>query len=218
MTVTLGAGLGAGAATKPTAASVISAVKAAMSRESGVHISVTSSSATTHSVATVDIGTTGGTETYVSGTSRVRIVVTSTSAYLSGNATGLTSLVGLTAKQQKLVGTKAIEMKVGTSPYASFKSNLTTSAFAAFLPTTKSVTLSRDKANDYVLTWSTTATGTAPALKSTLTISSGKKALPIKEVASAKTGGGTTIFSKWGEKVKTPTPSSTIPYATVSKA
>ena len=218
MTVTLGFGLGAGAATKPTAASVISAVKAAMSRESGVHISVTSSSATTHSVATVDIGTKGGTETYVSGTSRVRIVVTSTSAYLSGNATGLTSLVGLTAKQQKLVGTKAIEMKVGTSPYASFKSNLTTSAFAAFLPTTKSVTLSRDKANDYVLTWSTTATSTAPGVKSTLTISSGKKALPIKEVASTKTGGGTTIFSKWGESVKTPTPSSTIPYATVSKA
>ena len=219
-TVTWGVGLGAGAATKPTAATVLAAVKTAMSHESGVHISVTSSSATTHAVATVDIGTKGGTETYVSGTSRVKIIVTSTSAYLSGNATGLTSLVGLTSKQQKLVGTKSIEMKSGTSPYASFKSNLTTSAFAAFLPTTKSVTLSRDKAGDYVLTWSSTATSTAPAVKSTLTVSSGKKALPLKEVASAKTGGGTTIFSKWGEKVKTPTPpaSSTISYAVVSKA
>ena len=217
-TLTLGAGLGAGATTKTTAASVLAAVKTAMSHESAVHISVTSTSATTHSVATVDIGTKGGTEDYVSGTSRVRIVVTPTSAYLSGNASGLTGLVGLTAKQQKLVGTKAIEMKAGTSPYASFKSNLTTSAFAAFLPTTKSVSLSRDKANDYVLTWSTAATSTAPAVKSTLTVSSGKKALPIKEVASAKTGGGTTVFSKWGEKVKTPTPSSTIPYTTVSKA
>ena len=216
--VTFGVGAGAGATAKPTAASVLAAVKTAMSHESGVHISVTSSSTTTHSVATVDIGTKGGKETYVSGTSRVQIVVTSASAYLSGNATGLTGLVGLTAKQQKLVGTKAIEMKVGTSPYASFKSNLTTSAFAAFLPTTKSITLSRDKANDFVLTWSTAATSTAPAVKSTLTISSGKKALPLKEVASAKTGGGTTIFSKWGESVKTPTPSSTIPYATVSKA
>ena len=216
--VALGAGVGAGAATKPTASSVLAAVRSAMSRESGVHISVTSSSATTHSVATVDIGAKGGTETYVSGTSSVKIVVTPTSAYLSGNATGLTKLVGLTSKQQKLVGTKAIEMKVGTSPYASFKSNLTTSAFAAFLPTTKSISLSRDKANNFVLTWSTTATSTAPAVKSTLTISSCKKALPIKEVASAKTGGGTTIFSKWGESVKTPVPSSTIPYATVSKA
>lgn len=212
------AGAGAGATTKPTAASVLAAVKTAMFRESGVHISVTSTSATAHSVATVDIGTKGGTETYISGTSRVRIVVTPTGAYLSGNASGLTTLVGLTAKQQKLVGTKAISMKAGTSPYSSFKSNLTTSAFAAFLPTTKSVTLSRDRANHFVLTWSTIATGTAPAVKSTLTISSGNKALPIKEVASTKSGGGVTEFSKWGEDVKTPIPSSTIPYATVSKA
>jgi hypothetical protein len=218
--VTVSASAGAGATTKPTAASVLAAVKTAMSHESGVHISVTSSSATTRSEATVDIGTKRGTETYVSGTSRVKIVVTPTSAYLSGNATGLTSLVGLSAKQQKLVGTKAIEMKVGTSPYASFKSNLTTSAFAAFLPTTKSVALSRDKANDYVLTWSTKATSTAPAVTSVLTISAGAKALPLKEVATATTGGGTTIFSKWGESVSTPVPpaSSTIPYATVSKA
>ena len=216
----VGASLGAGAATKPSAASVLVSVKSAMSHETGVHIEVTSSSKTTHSVATVDIGTKGGTETYVSGSSRVNIVVTPTSAYLSGNASGLTKLVGLSAKQQKLVGTKAIEMKAGTSPYASFKSNLTTSAFAAFLPTTTSITLTRDSANDYVLTWTSSATSTAPKVTSVLTISSGAKALPIKEVASATTGGGTTVFSKWGEKVKTPAPaaSATIAYATVSKA
>jgi hypothetical protein len=203
----------------PTASSLLKAVQSAMSHESGVHISVTSSSATTHSVATVDIGTNGGTETYASGSAHVRIVVTPKSAFLSGNASGLTTLVGLTAAQQKLVGSKAIEMKAGTSPYASFKSNLTTSAFAAFLPTSKAITLSRDKSHHYVLTWVTKATSTAPKVTSTLTISSGATPLPLREVATAKTGDGTTIFSKWGEKVNTPTPpaSSTIPYATVSK-
>ncbi len=218
-TVVAGASLSAAAAKNPTANSVLKAVQRAMSHESSVHISVTSSSGTTHSTATVDIGKTGGTETYTSGTSHVSIVVTPKSAFLSGNASGLISLVGLTAAQQKLVGTKSIEMKAGTSPYASFQSNLTTSAFAAFLPTSKSLTLSRDKAHHYVLTWITKATSSAPQVTSTLTISSGAKSLPLKEVASAKTGGGTTIFSKWGESVPTPTPpaSSTIPYATVSK-
>jgi hypothetical protein len=217
--VVAGFAVGAGAAKNATASSVLKAVKTAMSHESGVHIAVTSSSGTTHSTATVDIGSKGGTETYVSGSSHVKIVVTPTSAFLSGNKTGLINLVGLTAAQQKLVGSKAISMKVGTSPYASFKSNLTTSAFASFLPTTTSVSLSRDKANHYVLTWTTKATSTSPKVTSTLTISSGAKSLPLKEVATASTGGGTTVFSKWGESVATPTPptSSTISYATVSK-
>ena len=213
------ASLGAGATSSPTASSVLKAVQKAMSHESGVHLVVTSNSATTHSVAVVDIGTTGGTETYTSGTSHVKIVVTPKSAFLSGNKLGLINLVGLTAAQQKLVGDKAIEMKFGTSPYASFRSNLTTSAFAAFLPTTKTISLGRDKANHYVLTWTTQSTSSSTKVTSSLTISSGAKTLPLKEVATAKTGGGTTTFSKWGESVSTPTPpaSSTIPYATVSK-
>lgn len=210
---------GAGAAKNATASSVLKAVQAAMSHESGVHIEVTSISGSTHSIATVDLGAKGGTETYVSGTSHVKIVVTPKSAFLSGNKSGLINLVGLTAAQQKLVGTKAISMKFGTSPYASFRSNLTTSAFASFLPTTKTVALGRDKANHYVLTWSTKSSSSSPKVTSSLTVSSGAKKLPLKEVASASTGGGTTVFSKWGESVSTPTPpaSSTISYSKVSK-
>ena len=205
---------------KPTASSVLKALKSALAKESGVHITVSSKSGTTFNSVVADLGTKGGSETFISGKSNIKISVTPTYAYLSGNASGLTTLVGLTAAQQKLVGTKSIAMKAGTSPYTSFKSNLTTTAFAAFLPTSKGIVLSRDKYRHYVLTWSTKATSTIQKSTSVLTISSGKKTLPIKEVVSSKTGGGTTKFSKWGESAVGPTPSaaSTISYSKVIKA
>lgn len=205
---------------KPTASSVLKALKASLAKESGVHITVNSKSGTTFNSVKADLGTKGGSETFISGKSNIKISVTPTYAYLSGNASGLTTLVGLTSTQQKLVGTKSIAMKAGTSPYTSFKSNLTTTAFAAFLPTSKGIALSRDKYNHYVLTWTTKATSTVQKSTSVLTISSGKKILPIKEVTSSKTGGGTTKFSKWGENPVGPTPSaaSTISYSKVVKA
>ena len=204
---------------KPTASSVLKAVKAAMLKEAGVHITVNSRSGTTFNSVIADLGVKGGFETFVSGKSNIKISVTPTYAYLSGNASGLTSLVGLTTSQQKLVGTKSIAMKVGTSPYTSFHSNLTTAAFVAFLPTNKGIVLTRDKSKDYILTWTTPATSSISKSKSVLTIGSGKKRLPIKEVVSSKTGGGTTKFSKWGETVKGPVPraSSIISYAAVIK-
>ena len=205
---------------KPTATSVLKALKGALAKESGVHITVNSKSGTTFNSVIADLGTKGGSETFISGKSNIKISVTPTYAYLSGNATGLTTLVGLTASQQKLVGTKSIAMKVGTSPYTSFKSNLTTTAFAAFLPTNKGIILSRDKYHHYVLTWTTKATSTVQKSTSVLTLSTGKKILPIKEVTSSKTGGGTTKFSKWGENVVGPTPKAgtTIAYSKVIKA
>jgi len=41
--------------------------------------------------------------------------------------TGLTTIMGLTAAEQKKVGTRSVVMKSGTTPYTSFHSNLTTS-------------------------------------------------------------------------------------------
>jgi hypothetical protein len=203
----------------PSLSTVISAAQKAMLKQTGVHVVVTSSTGTAKSSVSVDIGTGSGQETITSGTSSVSIVVTPKFAYLSGTKTGLVSIMGLSAAQQKKVGSLWVVMKAGTSPYESFQSNLTTTVLAHILPAAKGTTYATDgtKANNYTLTWSTKKTSTTAATKSVLTISSGKKTLPIDEVITGSTGAGETVFSKWGEKVTetAPSSSSTITYAKV---
>jgi hypothetical protein len=203
----------------PTTKTVLKATLKAMTKESGVHVYVNSTSGTATSIVTVDIGAAYGQETIRSGKSLVKIIVTPTDAYLSGSATGLTTLMGLTSAEQKKVGTLSVVMKAGTSPYTSFKSNLTTTVLAGILPVAKGTKYktSSDSKKDYQLTWKTAASSSAAATKSVLIISSGSKTLPLKEVITGSGGGGTTTFSKWGEHVveHAPSAANTIPYAKV---
>jgi hypothetical protein len=199
----------------PTAASVISAAKTAIAKETSVHVVVASKSSSVKSSVVVDIGTKKGKETITTGTESVSIMVTSTYAYLSGNAGGLMTMMGLTAAQQKRVGTKSIAMKAGTTPYKNFKANLTFGILSAVLPTVTGTTLSSGtgaNSKNYQLKWSTKTVGTSPATKSVLVISSGAKKLPVIEYISSSTGSGTTQFSNWGEGIKVPAPTSTITY------
>lgn len=202
----------------PTAASVIAAASAAVKNEIGVHVHVSTVSGKVDSTVVARIGTLDGSETYTQGGSTFVITVTPTYAYLSGSLTGLTSVMGLSAAEQKKVGTSSISMKAGSTPYKTFKANLTSVAFTQLIPALKGTTLlpARDKkTNGYQLKWATAATSTAAATTSVLTISSGAKALPIKE--SVTTSGGTshTKFTKWNKKVTVVVPSKTIKYATV---
>jgi hypothetical protein len=204
----------------PTAKSVLKAAQKAMSLESGVHIFVTSTQGTSKSVVVVDIGATYGEETITSGKNTVQIIVTPTDAYLSGSSTGLTLIMRLTAAEQKKVGTQSVLMKAGTSPYTSFHSNLTTSVLTGILPPAKGTKFKiggGEHSKDYQLTWKTSASSTTSATTSVLTVSSGSKTLPLNEVITGTSGGGTTKFSKWGEQVVEHAPASanTIPYAKV---
>ncbi len=203
--------------TKPSVSSVLKAAKRAVVSETSVHIVVSSTSGTTKNHVRADLGVSSGQEYFTSGPAAISIVVTPKYAYLSGNASGLENLIGLTAAQQKKVGTKVIVMKAGTSPYASFQSNLTVVAFASFLPTTKGVSLGRDRHGNFVLSWTKAATSSTAKTTSVLTISSGHKALPMSEVVSGKGGGGVTTFSRWGKSftVTIPKQSNTIPYTSV---
>jgi len=206
----------------PTTKSVLKATQKALATVTGVHIYVTSKSGTTSSVIVVDIGATFGQETITSGKNHVKIVVTPTDAYLSGTSSGLTTLMGLTAAEVKTVGSHWVVMKGGTSPYQSFQSNLTTSVLASILPAAKGTTFKvggGKNSKDYQLTWKTAASSTATATKSVMTISNGDLTLPVKEVITGSTGGGTTTFSDWNERVTEPAPpvADTVPYATVIK-
>jgi hypothetical protein len=202
----------------PTAASVIAAASAAVKKEAGVHVHVSTVSGKVDTTVDAKIGTLNGVETYTQGDATFIITVTPTFAYLSGSSTGLTSVMGLSATEQKKVGAASISMKVGSTPYKTFESNLTSSAFTQLLPPIKGTTLlpTRDKkTNGYQLKWKTAATSTAAATTSVLTISSGAKTLPIKEKVTTSGGSSQTTFSNWGKKVTVDVPTKTITYAKV---
>jgi hypothetical protein len=218
----VGPALAAQGATKsPTTASVLASATKSLDKESGVHIVVTTVDKKVKSSVVADIGTTSGTETYVSGSETFTIDVTPKAAYLYGSKTGLTKLMGLSASEQTKVGGEAIIMKEGTSPYTTFHSNLTATAFSQLLPPAKGTSLlaTRDKVtNGFQLSWTTAKTSSTPKELSILTISSGSKTLPLKEAVTTAAGSSKTAFTKWGETVQVHVPSKTIPYATVFPA
>ncbi|MCU1363456.1 MAG: hypothetical protein JWM55_1284 [Acidimicrobiaceae bacterium] len=213
--------LAASATTKATAKTVLKATSTELAKQTSVHIKVRAVAASTASSVVADIGEKAGTETFTKGAESFSITVTPTFAYLSGSATGLTTIMGLTSAEQKKVGKSAISMRKGSAPYNTFKTNLTVGALVNLLPVAKGTTLlaKRDKVtNGYVLKWVTAASGQAPKSTTVLTISSGRKSLPTKELVTTSAGTTETTFSKWGHGVRVVVPSSTIPYSTIFPA
>ncbi|HVB70535.1 MAG TPA: hypothetical protein VND83_03405 [Acidimicrobiales bacterium] len=199
-----------GASGAPTAASVIASTKAAMAKQTGVHIVVSENAGKTKTTVVVDLGTATGTETITTGKKFVAIIVTKKFAYVRGSAGGLTGIMGLTAAQEKIVGTKSIVMDAGSTPYTSFKTSLTTGALQSFLPKTKGTTLLPVVAGSgsYRIRWSVKSTSTSAKVTSVLKIASDKTSLPLSETVTSSTGAGATTFSHWGETVHLRVPSS----------
>jgi hypothetical protein len=210
--------LGAGASSRATVTSVITAAKAAMLKKVSVHVVVSSTSGTKLSTVVVDIGSRGGQETVTSGAKTVTITITPKYAYLSGSATGLTQVMGLTSAQQMKIGFKAMAMKSGTPQYTNLKSNLTTPVFASMLPVVKGtslMTIGSGSSKQYVLSWKTAATSTSTATSTVMTFSSGALTLPVTEKITSPKGVGITTYSKWGERVIPVVPTSTVTYKSV---
>ncbi len=207
------------ATTAPTAASVLKAASHDLAKQSGVHIVALTTTGKTKSKVVVDLGPTTGLETIYQGSRSVTITVNAKDAFVKGTKDGLMKIMGLTAAQVKLVGSKSIEMVAGTSPYKSFSASLTTAALTEFLPKAKGTTLLPvvQGSGRFRLKWTVKGTTAATNVTSVLDVSSGSPSLPIVEVITGKTGGGTTTFSKWGESVNVSAPSSsdTVAYSKV---
>jgi hypothetical protein len=88
----------------------------------------------------------------------------------------------------------------------------------SLLPESKGTTLST-KGADYVLTWTSAASGSTPKLSNTLSVTAKGTNLPVEETSTDSSGEKvTTTVSKWGEAivVHAPPASSTIAAAAVS--
>ncbi len=203
----------AGAATaRATTTSILTAAKAAIAKQTGVHLEVSSNSGSSTNKVVADLGTSSGVEVVTSGKATATIKLTKQYGYLGANSSGLTSLLGLTAAEAKKVGSDWISIKAGTSQYASLKASTTMAAVSGVLPSAKGTALSTSKADgkpEYLLKWTTAATSTAPKLQNTFALAAEGTMLPIEETAAASTGTGVTKFSKWGERVAVSAPSAT---------
>ncbi|HET8989786.1 MAG TPA: hypothetical protein VFN59_01635 [Acidimicrobiales bacterium] len=211
-------GAPAGAASAPTVSSLLGASARALKGQRGVHLVVTTDRKGVRSAAVADIGRSVGHESYTSGAERFDVAVTSSAAYLSGSASGLRSLMGLSAAQVAKVGAKWIVMKKGSTQYKEFYLNLTATGFGAILPSAKGTRLLRTRdatTGGYQLRWTTPASASASASTTTLVIARGAHALPLREKVAAAGATSVTVFSHWGEAVHFSRPAATIAYATV---
>jgi hypothetical protein len=214
----------AGPATAGTvsAGSVLKGTKTAIGGQSSVHVAFAASSKKSKVTEkiTADVSATGGTESVAEGKGTLVIRVTPTAGYVSGNVTGLTQLYGLSAAQAKTVGTNWIAFKSSTTQYATLKSDVTFSSVLALLPKTKGTKVSTHQhggTTQYVLTWTSKASGTTPKLSNSLTVDAGTTKLPIKEIETDSTGVKvTTTLSNWGESVPVAVPTPTIDSSTIT--
>ena len=193
----------------PTSKSVLTATKASVANQRGVHVVHSSKSGSVVTTVVADIGKTLGVERITSGTYIVTITVTASYVYLSGNAGGLVHLMGLTAAQQKMIGTKAMSMKKGTTPYTSLALSATTALVSKVLPAAKGTVVTVKGAAGskyYQLKWTNKATSSSPQRERRHDDRGRKATLPIKETITASTGSATTTFTKWGELISAVAP------------
>ena len=204
-----------------TTSSVLAAAKAAILKQSSVHLTLTKTTGTSTSETIVsDSGTKVGNQTISAGKATAAVRVTTAYAYVSGNSSGLTTILGLSSAEAKKVGKDWISLKSGTSQFTDFRSDVEVSSVTEELPPASGTKLSTAVVGGtkvFVLSWTTAATSSTPKVSNTFTFAANGATLPIKEVATTSSGKETITYSKWNERVSVSAPpsGSTISYAKV---
>jgi hypothetical protein len=185
------------------AGSILTSARTEIASQTGVHVVFTAHSGSTGITEKIvaDVGVSSGSETISEGSADVVIRVTPSFVYVSGNASGLTTLFGMGSAAAKKLGSKWQSWKAGTDQYGELKADLTMGSVSALLPSAKGTKVRRTGTVDD-LTWVTRATKTVPSFSNTLSIPAAGPALPTTKTATAS--GGTKIstqLSNWGKEV-----------------
>jgi hypothetical protein len=203
-----------------TAAAVIKESKAAIAKQTGAHLEFNASSTTSTATEKIvaDVGDSSGAETITDGSAALHVRVTSKDGYISGSASGLTSLFGMTSAEATKVGKRWEFWKSGTTQYKDLKSGVTVHSLESLFPKSAGTTVSTKGAN-YVLAWTSAASSSTPKLNNTLSIAAKGSNLPVQEISTDSAGEKiTTTISKWGEAVavQSPAAGSTIPASKIT--
>jgi len=212
------------AAAGTTVAQVLRATRAAIGHESSVQVSFRAHAPSTKKseVIRADIGAAEGSETVTVGTATLTVRVTTSAVYVHGNASGLTTVLGLTSAEAKKAGSHWVMWAHGTSQYTTLKPDVTLPSVVELLPKAKGTALSTVTSGGvatYRLKWTTAGSSSEPRLTNMLELTTGAAPLPV-EVRSSGSDGSTisTRLSDWGQPiaVTAPPPSDTIAAAKIT--
>ncbi len=166
-----------------------------------------------------DSSTDSGIETVAIGKERVSILLSGGTAYLSGNTQGLTSYIGLPAPVATALAGQWISIPPTDSGFKSVVSGLALAAALKEATPAKPLRTGKTKMLLGKQTLSISGTGSTGQDLTTLFVATGDQPLPVEAVASsgsAKSASGEIItFSKWGEAVHVPVPSTSIPISSL---
>jgi hypothetical protein len=128
--------------------------------------------------------------------------------YVMGDATMLTTYMGLTQSDANELAGQWFGIPQGSSFYANVAQGLTISSGMAEVTMTASVTSA--PASVDVLKGTSVASALQPSYKETLHFSAAKRPLPVEVTQSVKGASGTILFSHWNEKIYLAAPSVTL--------
>jgi hypothetical protein len=161
-----------------------------------------------------------GVQTVAIGQERVSIVLVDGIAYVTGNRQGLTSYMGLPASIATALAGQWISIPPTDSGFRSVISGLTLSSALNEVTPAGSISQGKRKTLNGRSTFSISGTGSTGQARTSLFIATNGNRLPVEAVAATGSGksvsGEIVTFSRWGEKVHTPKPATSVPISSLS--
>ncbi len=200
----------------PVAAATVASTRKAILSQGGVQITITGEEGSGQRAAegiSADVGSRTGMEMVHEGTATASIRVTPAAAYISGNAAGLTRLLGLPAVQARRAA-RWLRIPAGSNEYKDLATENTIAALpASILPTAAdAVTVANAREGGrpvWLLRW-TSVGANGGEIRATLTVTA-SEALPLSEVTASGTHRQTADFSGWGRAPRVIAPRSQVP-------
>ena len=208
----------------PAVVNLVKDVRSAVADKGSVHIVIHRRQTGKKEVELLsgDIGSTSADEHIVQGGAIVSIRVTPKASYFSGNASGLTTFLGLSKKDAARAGDRWVENKVGSTQYKDlYQADTMSSLPNSLLPNTSSdaVTLASSSsagAKVKTLTWKSSDDGSTVA--QTLVVPATGSPLPLTETTKVSSIDQTSTFTAWGEhlNVVAPPAADVVSYSSVT--
>jgi hypothetical protein len=203
-----------------TAARILKAAVASGTKSGSVRVTVHFFSGKTTGELVQDSSRQSAKQTVAIGKERISIILKGGTAYFAGNSVGLVKYFGLSAATAATLAGHWISISPSDSGFQSVTAGMTLAAALREASPTGSITQGKKKRVNRQATVSVAGTGSTSAPRTTLFVAARGKPLPVEAVAYSSTGTTTSgeiiTFSRWGERVTVPTPTSAVPVSTLS--
>jgi len=216
------AGVAGAASRRPpgSASQLVKAAIAAAKHQGSVRVTVHFVTGNVTGEVVEDSARQSGVQTVAIGKERISIILLNGTAYVTGNSQGLISYFGFPASIASTMAGRWISITPSEPGYQSVIAGLTLSSALTEVSPTGTLSEGKRSTVDNQSTWSVLGTGSAHQPPTTLFVATSGRGLPVGAVTARH--GGTTLtgqivtFSRWGETVHIPQPTSPVSISTLS--